>query len=61
MIGENIKHKTQRSASLSSELQILIALRYYATGTFQVFLFRDTYTYIYIILLILLLILDGVR
>lgn len=37
MIGDSIKHKTKRSSSLSPELQLLIALRYYATGTFQVF------------------------
>ncbi|CAI6357630.1 unnamed protein product [Macrosiphum euphorbiae] len=35
MIGENIEHKTLRNFSLSAEVQILIALRYYATGTFQ--------------------------
>ncbi|KAF0704107.1 putative nuclease HARBI1 [Aphis craccivora] len=35
MIGENIEHKTLRNFSLSAQVQILIALRYYATGTFQ--------------------------
>jgi len=45
MIGENIKHKTLRNSSLSPEIQLLIALRYYATGTFQVGVFLET-TYI---------------
>ena len=40
MIGENIEHKTLRNFSLSAEVQILIALRYYATGTFQVCIFH---------------------
>lgn len=40
MIGDAIKHKTLRSSSISPELQLLIALRYYATGAFQVF-FRN--------------------
>ncbi|CAI6359398.1 unnamed protein product [Macrosiphum euphorbiae] len=38
MIGDSIKHKTNRSSSLSPVLQLLIALRYYATGAFQMVL-----------------------
>jgi len=35
MIQDNISHDTKRNMSLSPVLQLLIALRYYATGAFQ--------------------------
>jgi nuclease HARBI1 len=34
-IKDDLKHPTQRSQSLNSMTQLLIALRFYATGTFQ--------------------------
>jgi len=36
MIKEYLCQNTQRNMSLSPTLQLLIALRYYATGAFQV-------------------------
>lgn len=39
MIGDSVKHKKKRSSPISPELQLLIAVRYYATETCQVFLF----------------------
>lgn len=36
MISNNITQNTLRNVSLSPILQLLIALRYYATGAFQV-------------------------
>lgn len=35
MIQDSISHDTKRNMSLSPVLQLLIALRYYATGAFQ--------------------------
>jgi len=39
-VGNDLKHYTSRNYTIIPEIQLLIALRYYATGTFQV-------TYIY--------------
>lgn len=36
MISDSVVQNTQRNVSLSPILQLLIALRYYATGAFQV-------------------------
>jgi len=36
MISNNITQNTLRNVSLSPMIQLLIALRYYATGAFQV-------------------------
>ncbi|KAE9537554.1 hypothetical protein AGLY_006577 [Aphis glycines] len=36
LIVEYVKHGTKRNVALSPEVQVLITLRYYATGTFQV-------------------------
>lgn len=35
MIGENLEPLTRRNHSISSKLQLVVALRYFATGTFQ--------------------------
>ncbi|KAE9528791.1 hypothetical protein AGLY_012366 [Aphis glycines] len=35
LIVEYVKHGTKRNVALSPEVQVLITLRYYATGTFQ--------------------------
>lgn len=34
--GKDIKHDTNRSYAIKPEVQLLIALRFYATGAFQV-------------------------
>jgi len=36
VIGKDIKHGTNRSYAIQPEVQLLIALRFYATGAFQV-------------------------
>jgi len=36
LIVQDVKHETKRNVALSPEVQVLITLRYYATGTFQV-------------------------
>lgn len=36
LIGENIQHDTRRNHAIPSPMQILITLRFLATGTFQV-------------------------
>lgn len=36
MIGENIQHNTKRNHAIEPSIQLLIALRFLATGTFQV-------------------------
>lgn len=35
-IGNDLKRSTNRSFAITPEIQLLIALRYYATGAFQV-------------------------
>ncbi|CAI6355343.1 unnamed protein product [Macrosiphum euphorbiae] len=35
LIVQDVKHETKRNVALSPEVQVLITLRYYATGTFQ--------------------------
>jgi len=35
-IGANIQHDTRRNHAIPSSMQILITLRFLATGTFQV-------------------------
>ena len=36
LIGENIQHDTRKNHAIPSSMQILITLRFLATGTFQV-------------------------
>jgi len=36
LIAENIQHGTRRNYAITSSMQILITLRFLATGTFQV-------------------------
>lgn len=36
MIQDDVRHNTHRSMALSAMLQLLIVLRHYATGAFQV-------------------------
>ncbi|CAI6372517.1 unnamed protein product [Macrosiphum euphorbiae] len=35
LIVQDVKHETKRNVALSPEVQVLITLRYYVTGTFQ--------------------------
>ncbi|KAF0746523.1 putative nuclease HARBI1 [Aphis craccivora] len=35
LIGNDLQRSTNRSFAISPEIQILVTLRYYATGTFQ--------------------------
>lgn len=41
MIEDEIKHQTCRNNAISPVNQLLVALRYYATGAFQVMLYKQ--------------------